>query len=543
MAFKFERTLPPPLGGAYLDSAGNPRVIPPHGAARLQNMLLRAGYVRGRKGTTTAFAAPDTKAVIDLFNVAFGDGTVETIYHNRAQSYHAVSDALAAMAGATWTSDDKRRFWTLLTPFGSDAKGRILMNQGVDAIRTWDGTTVVSLGANAIPARFAIMADDARLITAYTLETGTQRTQRVRWTTIGLVEGDHTAWSATGSGALDLRADAWRITGLWRQGGRIYVGKERSICVLVPTGINTDAYGYETLMMNGEGVYARASVIQFGELVFALSHRTINMFDGLTLRDVMGDRNRETLFRRLNYDALDQITSVVDAENGRVGWGLPLDGATFPTEIWWYDLLRDSWEMDVFAHTALSLYFNQNIITADGLSAAYGDPANSLPGIADDLGGFASAKGAILAGKGNGGTEVFDGTSNNDNGSGVIGEYISTALVPQAEVVKIAGVDHTLKEDDYFVADEAVITLLDMGSSYTVTVEVSGDGATFSSLGTASVTTNGGTENAPKTVRKRINGRIPVEKQMQVRVYNQTTGVAWGFADMTLKVDIVGRKK
>jgi hypothetical protein len=44
-------------------------------------------------------------------------------------------------------------------------------------------------------------------------------------------------------------------------------------------------------------------------------------------------------------------------------------------------------------------------------------------------------------------------------------------------------------------------------------------------------------------VRKRINGRVPVEKQMQVRVYNQTTGVAWGFADMTLKVDIVGRKK
>lgn len=539
MAFKWEKTLPPPLGGAFLDNAGNPRTIPPHGAAKLQNMFLRAGYVRSRKGTVALFSAPDSKVVVDLFNVAFGDGTVEVIYHNRAQSYHIAGGAWTALTGATWTGVDSRRFWTVLAPFGSDAKGRILMNNELDAIRTWDGTTIVSLGANAVPARYAVMADDARLMTAYTVESGVQRAQRVRWTTIGLVEGDHTAWSATGSGALDLRSDPWRITNLWRQQGRIYVGKERAVCVLSPTGVATDAYSYDTLTTNGEGIFASHSLIQFGELVFGLSHRTFNLFDGLTFRDIMGDRNRETLFRRLNYSALDQITSVVDAANGRVGWGLPLDGASFPTELWWYDMLRDAWEMDPYPHTAITIFTNPNVITVDELVGQ----ANALAGIADDLGGSASAKGIILAGKSNGTTEQFDGSSNNDNGSGFVSEYISTALLPQEEKVVVAGKEHIIKEDDFFVADEVVITLLDMGSTYTVTVEVSGDGRNFTSMGTTTVTTNGGTEAAPRMVRKKVNGRVPVEKQLQLRITNTTTGVAWGFADVTPKLDIVGRKR
>lgn len=540
MAYKWEKTLPPPLGGAFLDSAGNPRVIPPHGAARLQNFLLRAGYVRSRKGTTALFATPDTKPVLDLFNMAFGDGTVEIIRHDRAQSYHVAANAWSAMTGATWTGSDNRRFWTTLAPFGSDAKGRILMNNGLDAIRTWDGTTVVTLGANASPARFAVMADDGRLVTGYVVEGGVQRAQRLRWTTIGLVEGDHTSWSATGSGALDLRADPWRLTGLWRQTGRIYVGKERAVCTLLPTGIATDAFSYETLSTNGEGLFARGSLIQFGELVFGMSHRTINLFDGLTFRDIMGDRSRATLFQRLNYAALDQITSVVDAGNGRVGWGLPLDGAAFPTEIWWYDLLRDSWEMDAYPHTALSIFTNPNVITADQLTGL----ADALTGLADDLGGKASAKGVVMTGKQNGGTEQFDGSSNTDNGTPFVADYVGTAILPQqGEKVTIAGQQRDLKENDFFVADEIVLTLLDLGSNYTVAVEVSGDGRNFTLMGTTTVTTAGGTETAPIMVRKKVNGRVPVEKQIQVRVYNQTTGVAWGLADVTPKLDIVGRKR
>jgi hypothetical protein len=361
----------------------------------------------------------------------------------------------------------------------------------------------------------------------------------VRWTIIGLTAADHSNWTATGSGALDLRADGWKITSLWRQAGRIYVGKERAFCVLSPTGITTDAYGYDTLSTNGEGVFSPTSLVQFGEFVAAMSHRTINVFDGRMPRDILGDKNRRSLFTRLNHAALSQVTTIVDALNNRVGWGLPLDGAQYPTEIWWYDISKDAWAMDSFAHTSLSLYTGVDVTTIDELAGTI----DAQSGTIDGLSASASPRAIVIAGKSNGSTVQFDGSSHNDSGSGIQADYISPALVVRGAEVTLAGKAHVVREEDYLIADALVLTLLDMGSTYTLTVEVSGDGKTFTPFGTVTMTTNGGSEAAPRTVRKKVDGRKGVENQVQFRVYNTTTGVPWGIVDLTPKVDIVGRIK
>lgn len=539
MGNKAERILPAPLGGAFLDAAGNPRAIPPTGAALLQNFLLRSGYIHSRFGTVQLGDIPDTKPIIDIFNVAFGTGAVEVIYHNRVQSYRFLNGAWSALSGATWTGDDTRRFWTVLAPFGATTKGKILMNNGIDAIRTWDGSAVVSLGASAVPARYAVMGDDGRLFTADTIEVGERRAQRVRWTTVALTEGDHTAWSATGSGALDLRQDPWKITALWRQAGRIFVGKERGIAVLLPTGITTDAYSSEVIMTNGEGVFAPHSVAQFGELVTFMSHRTINIFEGSVPRDILGERNRETLFRRLNYLALDQVTSVIDAERNRIGWGLPLDGASFPTEIWWYDLSRDAWHMDDFSHTALSIFTGVDITTIDEL----GGDINSLSGIIDNLSPDATAKGVIISGKSNGRIDQFNGSAVSDTGSLIASAYVSPALAPIGERVILGGHEHIVTEEDYFTLNEVAVTLLDFGTAYSVNVLASGDGVTFTPIGTVTIPTTGGTLAAPKVHRARVHARLGLGHQVQIKMVNMTTGMIWGFGDLAVKVDVTGQKR
>lgn len=540
MGSLLEISLNTPTAGAALDA--NPRAVSRDAAMRLENLRVDRGFARSRFGYTTLNgAAFDSKRVIDIFDRTFADGTGETTRHTRDTTQRSVAGAWSAVTlDAAWTGPDTSRFWCAAIPFGAETKGRLAYGNGVDILKTWTGGAgTMTAYPGGFASRFAIVGDDNRLFLGYTTEGGNPYSQRVRWTVIGLVNGGATDWTGTGSGALDLRSDPWPITGFWKQGGRIYVGKSRGICVLTPTGISTDAYGYETLQTNGEGLFAPGSLVQFGNLVAFVTHLGITVFDGVSLTPILG-LNQRNFIQRLNATALNQITVAFDTHNNRVGWGLPLDGATTPTEIWWYEATTGHWEIDTVPHSAISLYSSVNTTTIDSLAGTI----DALAGTIDSLSGTGVNEPILIIGTNAGATYQFNNSATTDIGNAIPSIYASPALVPLGQTVSLAGRQHEVTEDDYLVVDGVSVRFLDRGDAYTAQAEVSGDGgANWTLIGTAAISPGGGTDNYPRLARAVMRARQPVKDAVQVRLANNTPGARWGWADLTVYLDIVGRKR
>lgn len=532
--------LPVPTSGVMLDI--DPRDAPPEAAARLENLRVDSGFARSRFGYTGLNgAAFDSQRVIDIFDRLFADGTGETLRCTATTTQRSVGGAWSAVTlDSNWTGAITDRFWCVLTPFTTETKGRLILGNGKDLPKTWTGGagTMTAYTGSSI-SKFGIMGDDGRLFIAYTTESGNVNTQRVRWTVIGLVNGGATDWTGTGSGAIDLRADTFPITGMWRQSGRIYIGKTRAICALNPTGVSTDAYGYETLQTGGEGLFSRGSLVQYGNLVAFVTHRGISVFDGATMTPILGS-NTLNFNRRLNHQALDQITSAIDLHANRVGWGLPMDGATTPTELWWYDMDTGHWEIDPIPHTAISLYSGLNTATIDSLAGTI----DALSGSIDSLSGTGVNEPLLIFGTAAGATYQFDLATKTDNGNLIAATYVSPAVVPLGRQILMGGMPHLIDEDDFLVVDAVGVRFIDRGDTYTVSIEVSGDGGvTYTGLGSTTITSAGGTENRPRIVRRALYCRCPVKDSVQIRLTSTSSGVLWGWSDATIYIDIVGEKK
>lgn len=555
---KYEKQIEAPAAGAFL--GWNPKRVPPNGASRLENFRVENGIARSRHGSVQLFTPPDTNRVIDIFNLRFADGTVETMRlgidatpsttNGLHRATNSAWDAVTLATALAGTVDD--RFFAVVTPWASESRGRIVFGTLSDPPQTWTGTSndTVDLDTAAIVdgAKFAIVGDDNRLFFGHTNEAGEARQQRVRWSTVALAAGTSDDWDGTdpGSGALDLRNDNWPITGFWKQGGRIYVGKERGICVLNATGVATDAYGFEALQTDGDGLFAPHSVVQFGSVVAFISHRDVLLFEANSLVSAGGPMRKE-LLRRLNKGALDQVTGVVDATNNRIGWGLPLDGSAVPTEIWWLEPGTGRWEVDKRAHTAVSLYTNVDVTTIDELlegEAGGDDEIVDLVGTINAQSASATPEATIIYGRSNGSVAQILTTAKTDEGAAIVCLIETRNLDPIGDQLTIAGQPHTIIEDDILVIDEIAATLLDYGDTYTVEISASGDGgSSFTALGNITVTTNGGTVDIPKFVPVQVHGRISATDGIMVRLKNITADILWGWSDITPKIDVVGRKR
>ncbi len=540
---KWSRTIRAPEAGAFPDAL-NRRAIPPNGATSLINMILGPGFVRARDGRSLLTTTAPAELAVDIHNIAFGTGVVETLFHSEDKTYRFQSSdsTWPQITGPAWTGGAEHRFWSVLTAFGGSATGDILFNNGVDAIEHWDGTTATSLGANAMPARYAVVGEDARLITAGTLEGGNRHAQRVRWTTIALPSGDHDDWTNTGSGALDLRNDPHPITALFKLNRQIFVGKSRSIATLISTGLPTNAFGYAPIIGGekdgSDGVWAPASVLQYGGLVGYISPRTIVLFNGSNTTDILSGRARNTLYRRLNVAALSRITSIVDADNNRIGWGLPLDGNEYPSEIWWYDLERGAWVMDRISHRAMVLFTNTDTTSVDELTGT----VNALTGTVDGLSVQADARGSITFAHEDATLTKFDPAAEDDVGAAIASEYITPALALEGGID--VGTERGPGPFEKLILDEVSSWFQDYGNDYTIKVEASSDnGRSWTLLGNILVESGLGSLTEPGIQDERIQGRIDMGRQCLIRMTNVTVGARWGFAETTVTFDVLGAAK
>lgn len=516
--------------------------IPPNGAARLENLAVDNGLARSRQGFSAFLNTPNANRVIDILNIEFADRSVEAIRCSRTTSFRADYAAnpnvwaqinQAAATPVVWTGADNDRFWGVLAPWTGEAKGRIVIGNGVDVVKSWTGGAnfMTSIGGSAVAAKYGLVGPDARLFVAYTTEGGSARTQRVRWTVIG----DASDWAGVGSGFIDIKAGTWPITALWLQHGRIYVGFSRAIAVLDPTGLATDAYGASVLVKDGTGPLG--GLIQYDNNIAFLAGGGFKVFNGTTAQDI-GPHLSKTLLERLNYGALDQITRYHDEARARVGWGLPLDNASTPTEIWWFHYNENRWEVDTLTHTALAAVTTTDTTSYDELAGTF----DALAGTFDALSSSASARPVLVVGKNDGTTSQRDATAATDVGAAIPNLYISGAGRVLGLEGIIAGQRHAIDSDDFLVADKIEIDLLDRGSNYTIKADVSGDGGqTWTEMGQPTLVT-AAAESARRRVTTKVYGRIPLKDRIQIRLTQVTAGAKWGWGKVSAWVDVIGRK-
>jgi hypothetical protein len=428
----------------------------------------------------------------------------------------------------------------VVSPWTGEDEGRVVISNGVK-LKTWTGgagTITDHADGNAYPCKYMLIGPDNRLLTFWTVEGGSNKTQRMRWSVVG----DGSDFTSLGSGALDIANDNWQITAAWSQFGRVFIGKERSIVALTPTGVANSAFGYEIVQAGraragGEGVFIPFSIAQLGNNVAFISHRDVVMFDGVNMQSV-GGAVRRHLFRRLNYEAIDRITSITDAVNDRVGWGLPLDGSAWPNEIWWLDFVTGLWEIETQKHTSLSLYFNVDITTVDELP----DTVDALgPGSVDSLSATASSQPRLILGYTNGATSLRDDSILTDNGVPFISEYITPAIRPVGQTIGNKTISHL----DRLVLDEVRVSLEDLGEAYTVSLEASSDsGLTWTALGNITTTTvQGASDLTPRIQEASVHSRLDMDDQIQLRLKTVPGGKRMGFVGMEVSIKVSGRKR
>lgn len=535
--------MPAPSAGEF--HLADPRNIPANGCARLSFLRCDDGIVRGADGTQQHAAAANANPILDIHNLQFYDGTVETIAGSASNGTSGATSAIQRDLNSAWsgvTLDNAfntpadGRYTAVIAPWAAETKGRMIVSNNVK-IKSWQGVAgTMSDVTGAFPCRYLLVGPDSRLFMFWVQEGGGDRPMRVRWSVIGLPNGSSLDFTDPGSGALDLTYDSWQITAAWNQTGRIFVGKERSLCALVATGDSTNAYARE-IIHRSEGVFAPDSLVQHGDLTAFMSHRNFILFDGVNFQDVGGPVRRD-LFKRLNYGALRQITSEVDGPNNRVGWGLPMDGNSYPSELWWLNLGTGAWECDKpRKFRSISIYTNVDFTTVDELVGT----VDALGGTVDNLSSTVSTKEKLIFGSSSGASFITSETAAPSSSA----TFISAAFKP---VGARSDTGYIVNDRDSLVLDEINLVLADYGTNYNVQVNVSTDSAlTWTNVGTIALTASPfATPTAPRLVEKFLHARMPLGSQFQIQLIFTSTAAnsnAYGFTQLYARVDVSGQTK
>ncbi len=232
--------------------------------------------------------------------------------------------------------------------------------QGVDNLKGWDGIagTFTNLSASAFPAKY-LMELETHLVTAYTIETGTPHTQRVRWSG----SGDPTDWTSPSSGTEDILGDLGPITGCVKLFQSGYIFSQWGITQMVPTGIGTNPFNFVPLTTRARGNTVPYSLAPAGEeFACYVGKDNIYKFNG-TNSEPIGDHPvqgnkrvgaRSRIFADLaSVNQATVVGYVSDTINGQV---FPAYWLVIPTvAVWVYQLDEQSWFRFTFTDTISTL--------------------------------------------------------------------------------------------------------------------------------------------------------------------------------------------
>ncbi len=318
------------------------------------NMVLRKSVAETRPGITALHAIPapsneDIVGIADFYTSA--NARVQVImtltrllrWNQSTQDWTNIPGAVHQLTGGTGDLFT----WTVVNDI-------LCFCQGVDTIQAWNGITGTfgDVSPNAFPAKY-LMELETHLVSAYTVETGTPHTQRVRWSG----SGDPTDWTSPSSGTNDILGDLGPITGAVKIFQSGYIFHQWGITQMVPTGIGTNPFRFVPLTTRARGNTIPYSLAAAGEeFACYVGKDNIYKFDG-TNSEPIGDhpmQNNKRVGARsrifADLTSVNQATVVgyvSDMVNGQV---FPAYWLVIPTvAVWVYNLDEQSWVRFTFS--------------------------------------------------------------------------------------------------------------------------------------------------------------------------------------------------
>jgi hypothetical protein len=230
----------------------------------------------------------------------------------------------------------------------------LAFSQGADGVMLWDGisSSYSVAGAGVVPARF--LSEIAfHLILGYTLESGVELPQRVRWS----ASFDPTDYTSLDSGFVDLTNDLGPITGIANVYQTGFIFQQRGITQVIPTGVGLAPFEFIKISNKAKGNIAPYSLAYYGDqMACYVGKDNIYMFDGVQSYPI-GDAPvsggfartgaRKRIFAELKISDLTQvfgfITSSIAGNDFNAYWLIIPNGS-----VWVYYFDEGSWTRFVY---------------------------------------------------------------------------------------------------------------------------------------------------------------------------------------------------
>lgn len=369
---------------------------------RCLNVRFRFGEVRPAPGRNV-LAGGKSEQVLGLFRFPISDGTEWTVKLTESELQRwgegspGTPRTWAKVPGLTTFAGGTRR-WSAIA-----AEDRFFFARGNEKIMRWpSGSTSPGTGffetipasAGTVPTARLVRYYNERLIALDTTEGGVRRANRLRWA----VNGNHTDWSGTGSGFLDLFQEREEpILNAELLGDRLVIYRQHSIVDIVKTGVLTPVFTAESRVF-GRGLGAAFTLASSGQLHFFLGNDfRVYAWDGSSLTNI-GEPIVEELQALTDVADADTYFGAVSPDRGE--YWLIIGG----TDAFVYDYVRDSWSRDSFPSiTALAEVEDaRNVLTWAQMTGTWAQQTLAW----DD---FAASEVTVLwAGRSTGGTFSID---------------------------------------------------------------------------------------------------------------------------------------
>ena len=284
--------------------------IPPNATPFCNNVVLRLGEIRSRVALQNLMPAPqDGTAVLGTTSFIDSNSVVHTV---------AITQLALYQLSINWPDLVKNGSspWLPIAQFGAQQAGgayeianlnnKIYFSNGGNGIWQWDGisnsiTNVGNLASGGTFGAVYLMELNARLVAAYTIETGgTAGTYpfRVRWSAVSLASNTFDPLTNFQAGFNDEFDTPDSITGLLPIGRTGYVFRTNGITEMIP-GNGSAAFIFDHLWASDRGIgaaypqsvagYGPMGIFVSGEDVYKITPNSFDAIGGKATDSILND--------------------------------------------------------------------------------------------------------------------------------------------------------------------------------------------------------------------------------------------------------------
>ena len=337
----------------------------PHYCVVDSNWNFYNGETRKRPGQTAINASVLGSAstyIMGTHRFRLEDGTVSQIACTPTRVYSLNSSGVATDRTSTVFTGGNTDLFTYCV-----ANDEVIITNGVDTMRRWDGVTATESaisGSGAPSAAKYVESYIDRIFAARTTESGTLYPRRVRWSN----NASNTTWNGTSAGFADLNDSEGWIIGIRRLKEAIVVYKEDSIIVGRSTGIASAPVTFNQ-RAGAHGCISGHTVADVGNFHIFLGRDNVYLFD-LVEPIPIGDPIREELFSTTDFDKMQYSHAFIKDDRREYWLWVTPTGESVPTRAWCYNWKDQTWSRHSWSAGIISSgrYASGDTITWDDIT-------------------------------------------------------------------------------------------------------------------------------------------------------------------------------